>query len=75
MQVEGCLEETAVVLETDVAGEAKALTAIDGVVGDRGFRDPTHDPVADGTPSRTELRDELPAAKIVDQHEAILARN
>jgi hypothetical protein len=74
VQVEYCLEKTAVVLETDVAGEAKALMSIDGVVGDEGLRDPAHDAVTDSTPSRAELGDEISVAKIVDQHGTILTR-
>jgi hypothetical protein len=74
LQVERCLEETAVVLETDIAGEAEARTAVDSVVGDRGFRDAAHDAVADSAPSRAQPREKIFVGEIVDQHVTILAR-
>ncbi len=67
-QVERRLDETAVVLETDIAGETQARTAIDDVVDNGGLRDPAHDLVADSAPSCAQLRDEILAGKIVDQH-------
>ena len=74
LQVERCLGETAVVLETDIACEAKARTAVDCVAGDRGFGDAAHDAVADSAPSRAQLREKIFVGEIVDQHVTILAR-
>ncbi len=67
-QVECRLDETTVVLETDIAAEVQAGTAIDNLVSDGCLRDPTHHLVADRIPSRAQVRDEIVPGKIVDQH-------
>ena len=54
-QVQRCLDKTAVVLETDIAGEKQTGAIINEALGDRGFGDSAHDFVADATPLRAQF--------------------
>ena len=70
-QVQGGLDEAAVVFEADLAGETQTGAAVDHVGAHAGLGDAAHDPVAHAAPPGAQAGDQVPGGEIVDQHGVI----